>query len=805
MDSFWQNLRYGLRGLRNQPSFTVLAVLTLALGIGAATTMFSVIQNVLLDPFPYRNADQVVAFQIRDSARPQETGRYFFQTAEFLDYVEAATVFEEVIAGGYEDVRYRTDSGTELLSGGLMSGNAFDFLGVPAEIGRTLTRADGKPGAPPVFVISYRMWTKFFNRDPSVINKTYVLNDIPRTLVGVMPQRFFKLATDLYFPVVLDRANPAIAQTYFMLQARLKPGVTLTQAEAELSLLARRLSEIYPRNYPEGGKFVVKVVSWVDNVVGGFRKTLGTLAAAVALLLLIACANVANMLLARASAREKEMALRAALGASRGQLIRQLLVESLLLAVMGMTVGCFFAFFGIKALVPMIPEGAIPREAVIQLNVPVLLFSLGMAGVTAVVFGLVPALQTTRQDLVEALKDGQKGGGGFRGGKFRSGLVVAEIALSLVLLAGAGLLIKNFLELTHRDLGYDPKNLLVVQVPLPRGTYDSVTTRTQYFTQLLSRLQSVPGVVNAATFRGPGSEIDIPGTTHSETWRTSMQFCSEGYLKTFGRRLVHGRWLTEQDVSGARRVIVVNQTFANRYLAGQDPVGRQVNLKRFASVADVGPEKTMFEIIGVAADSRNQGAHNAVVPEVLIPLSITGAFDYGILVRTAGDPAAMANTVRREIWALDSNVAPTTPETMESILQRSSYAAPQFSLLVLGVFAGVGLVLVTLGVYSVVAYTVSRQTREIGIRMALGADRGAVLGLVLRMGLQLIGIGVVVGAAASVATTRVVASQLRDAVPFDGLTLALVVAVVAVAGLAACYFPARRATKVDPMIALRAE
>jgi putative ABC transport system permease protein len=809
MDFFLQDLRYGLRGLRNQPSFTALAVLTLALGIGAATTMFSVIQNVLLDPFPYKDANSVVAFQIRDANRANEGGRSYFQTPEFLDYVNSAQVFEDVIAGTQTDVRYRTDIGTEQLTGGLMSGNAFEFLGVPAAIGRTLSPEDGRPGAPPVFVMSYKMWRKFFDLDAAILGKTFIFDDEPRTLVGIMPQRFTKLNADVYFPVILDRADPKVNEQYFLLQAKLKPGVTLSKAEAELTLIAQRLAKIYPRNYPENGRFIVKVVSWVDNIVGRFRETLLSLAGAVALLLLIACANVANMLLARAAAREKEIALRAALGASRSRLVVQLLVESSLLALMGAVVGCGFAYFGVKALVPMIPDGFIPHEAAIRLNVPVLIFSMATAVVTAVIFGLVPALQAARQDLVESLKDGQKGGSGFRRGKFRSGLVVMEVALSLVLLTGAGLLMRNFLKLTTSELGFDPKNILVTQLSHPRGKYDEAVGKQQYFNQLLTRLQALPGVVAATTanalppYGGPRSEIDISGTTHSETWNALLQLCSPGYLQTLGRNVVRGRWLTEQDVNDARRVAVVNQTFVNRYLAGQDPIGRQVTFKRFASLADVGPSKSTFEIIGVLADIKNQGLENPPVPEALLPFSITGAFDRGVMLRTAGEPLAMINTLQREIWAQDRSVAMTLTDSLGNLLKRYSYAGPRFSLAVLGVFASLGLILVTLGVYSVIAYTVSRQTREIGIRMALGAPRGNVLGLVLRMGLQLIGLGVICGVAFSLGTTRIVASQLRDVEPYDVPTLLGGVVLVTLAGFAACYFPAKRATRVDPMIALR--
>ncbi|HEY1110833.1 MAG TPA: ABC transporter permease [Opitutaceae bacterium] len=810
MDTLWQDLRYGLRGLRNHPGFTALAALALALGIGATTTIFSVIQNVLLDPFPYKDADRVVALQIRHADRPQQGGRSYYQTPEFLDYMEQATVFEEVIAGGGQDVLYTTREGTELLQGAIVSTNQFSFLGVPAALGRTLGPDDGRPGAPPVFVMAHKTWRKFFNLDPSVLGQTFMLNGVATTLVGIMPERFTKLAADVYRPIVLDRADKELAQQYFMFQARLKPGVTLQKAEAELSLIAQRLAKVYPSNYPPEGKFFVKIVSWVDNVVGQFRRTLYTLAAAVGLLLLIACSNVANMLLARASAREKEMAIRASLGASRRRLIGQLLVESLLLALLGMIAGTFLAFFGIKAVVAALPEGMIPRESVIQLNLPVLLFSLGITAVTSAVFGLVPALHTARRDLVEPLKDARKGAGsGSRQRKLRNAIVVTELALSLVLLAGAGLLMRNFVKLTTVDLGFEPENILVARIPLPRAQYQTAQSKQTFFRQLLPRLQNLPGVtaVTAATslppYGGIRTELEIPGKDRTqEKLESIVQLVSEGHLAVMGQRLLGGRFLSEVEIADARRVIVINQTFARRYFGKEDPVGRQVKLKRFES-GEAKMDDPTFQIIGVISDTKNQGLEGEIFPETFVPYGITGAYERGIMLRTTQDPTALLNTVRQEVWAIDRNVAITLTDKLTNILKRFSYAQPRFSLLVLGIFAVVGLVLVTLGVYSVLAYTVAQQTHSIGIRMALGATRGDVLRMVFRHGAQVVGLGIVAGIFVTWGATKILRNQLEGVSAQDPYILGLVVIVVALAGLAACYFPARRATKVDPMIALR--
>ncbi|HYM10952.1 MAG TPA: ABC transporter permease, partial [Bryobacterales bacterium] len=775
MHSLWQDLSYGWRGLRKQPAFAVLAVLTLALGIAAATTIFSVIQNVLLDPFPYADASKVVAIQIHDLNGRGPGGRTFFQTPEFLDYEEQSRVFEEVIGGTMEDVLYTTREGTEQFTGGLVTPNAFHFLGVRPLLGRGIMPEDAKPGAPPVFVMSYKMWAKHFNLDPTILGHTFVLNGVPATLVGIMPVRFTKLGADLWRPVTLSRADPELKRQYFMFQARLKPGITMRQAEAELEVVAHRLAQVYPDNYPK--KFAVRLVSWVDSLVGPFRKTLYTLAAAVALLLLIACGNVANMLLARATAREREVAIRSALGASRWRIVRQLLIESLLLALGGAAAGCLFAYAGLKALVPLIPDGAIPQEAVIRLNVPVLLFSLGVAMLTALLFGLAPALQAARQDVIEPLKDSGRGViGGFRRAGLRNILVVVEVAMSLVLLAGAGLLMRSLVALQRVDLGLNPHHILVARLPLPRGQYKTAAAKQRFFRELLPRLSALPGVVAATEtstlppYGGIRSDIEIPGKTHPEKWDTIFQLCSEGYIPTLQLRMLRGRPLSEVEVNDVRKVAVVNQTLVNKYFGQEDPIGRRIKIKLLETMPDSPVENPVFEIVGVIADARNQGIRDPPMPEMFIPYTVTGAFERGILVRTAGDPLPMLNSVRQEIWAVDRNVALTLTDSLNNYLKRFSYAEPRFSLILLGVFAGVGLLLVAIGVYSVIAYTVSRQTHEIGIRMALGAGRSDVFRMVLRMGLRLIGFGLAAGLLASFAVTRLIASQLWAVSPQDPAT-----------------------------------
>jgi putative ABC transport system permease protein len=595
-----------------------------------------------------------------------------------------------------------------------------------------------------------------------------------------------------------------------MFQARLKPGVTLEQATADLDVVGHRIAQTYERNYPK--QFRVTAVGWVDNIVGQFSRTLYTLAGAVALLLLIACSNVANMLLARAAAREKEMAIRSSLGASRGRLVRQLLLESAILAIAGAVLGCAFAYVGLKGLVVLMPEGFIPREADIRLNVPVLLFSLAVAALTSILFGLVPALQTARSNMVEPLKDSGKGvSGGFRGGKLRGAIVVAEVALSMMLLVGAGLLMRSFVRLQTVDLGMNVDNVFVARLPLPRGQYTTGEGKQQFFGELLRRIHTLPGVVAATEtaslppYGGIGTEIDVLGKTPTERWNAMFQLVSDGYFRTLEIRMLRGRLLSESDILGARKVAVINQTFANKYLGSEDPIGQQVRLKMLSTLQDGKVDNPVFEVIGVVADARNRGIQDPPDPELFVPYTITGAFERGILVRTQDNPGALVNAVRREVWAVNRGVAITLTGTLNEYLTRFSYAEPRFSLVLLGVFSGVGLLLVAIGVYSVIAYTVSRQTHEIGIRIALGAARGDVLRLVALMGARLLAVGTVVGFAGSLLASRLIESQLWTVSRNDPLTFGLVTALMAAIGFAACYFPARRAMRVNPIVALRYE
>jgi len=810
IETLIQDLRYGARMLIKNPGFTLLAVLTLALGIGSTTTIFSAIQNILLDPFPYKDASRVVAIQIHDTSSSRPGGRSWFQAPEFLDYRDQSHVFEEVIGFTGDDALYDSGDGVERFFGGYVTPNAFSFLGVRAQLGRGITPDDARPSAPPVFVMAHKLWAKRFNLDPTILGKTFTLNGTPTTLVGIMPPRFIFYDADVWIVRAMERGDSRANRDYWIFLAKLKRGVAAQQAQADIEVIARRLAQVYPDSYPKN--FSVQIISWVDSLVRQFRKALYTIAAAVGLLLLIACSNVANMLLARATAREKEMAIRSAVGAGRMRLVGQLLAESLLLALGGAVAGCLFSYAGIKGLALLRYDNFIPGEAQIRLNLAALLFSLGTSVITAALFGLAPALQTVRKDLVEPLKGAGLGAGaGFRRGRMRNALVVFEVALSLVLLSGAGLLMRSFVKLQQMDLGFNPENILIARLPFPKGQYTTAAEKQRFYEQLLSRLRALPGVVAATEtitippYGSIDSEIDVVGKTHNEKWQAMFQLCSEGYFSTLQLRTILGRTLSETEVHGARKVAVVNQTFVNKFLGNEYPIGQKVKINMLESMPDSPVKDPIFEVIGVISDARNQGIQESPIPEMFVPYTITRAFGRAIMVRTSAPPLSLLNDVRREIWAVDRSVALTLISSLEDLLKRYSYAEPRFTLVLMSVFASVGLALVALGVFSVIAYTVARQTREIGIRMALGAGHADVVWMVLRRGLQLVGLGVGVGLLGSFAMTRVIANQLWGVSPRDPLTLGAAVAVVALAGLAACYFPARRATKVDPMAALRVE
>src|SRR5947209_2256887 len=642
METLGQDVRYALRNLRKTPGFAVIAVLTLALGIGASTAIFSVIDNILMEPFPYPDAQRYFSVQIHDTERSERGGRGGFGGPEFLDYMEQNHVFDRAVANDQTDVLYRSGEGTERFDGNFVTPGAFEFLGMPALLGRVMQPADYEPGAPPVFVLRYKTWVKSFGADPTIVNKTFVLNGVQRTLIGIMPPRFGWGNADLWIPAKPSRAPTgkviagAFQQHWWML-GHLKQGVTVKEAEADFTVIAKRLATIYPTEYPK--HFTVQLDSLTNMVVGRFKTTLFIVLAAVGLLLLIGCGNVANLLLARATTREKEFAIRSALGANRWRLIRQLLVESLILAIGGAGGGTLLAWGGLESPVGAMPQDIIPAEAVIRLNTPVLLFALGVGVMTALVFGLVPALKAARKDINDPLRDSGKGiSGGFRHGKLRNAVVVLEVMLSLMLLVTAGLLMRSFVALRDVKLGLQPDHIFVARLPLPVERYKTADQVAGFYRPLLQRLKALPGVVEATEtstlppYGGIPSDIEVPGKTHAEKWNAMFQLVSEGYFPVLKIQFVDGRGFTEAEVNGARKLAVVNQTFVRKYLGTENPIGRQVKVAQLADFDDAVKEP-IFEMIGLVADAKNRGLRDPPEPEIWGPFMVAGSAVRGVLGR----------------------------------------------------------------------------------------------------------------------------------------------------------------------------
>jgi putative ABC transport system permease protein len=809
------DLQFALRGLRKNPRFTLAAVLALALGIGASTAIFSVIYNALVAPFPYKDQGRLVTLRVHDlDQRGDGEGdfRGLMSYPELKDYLEQNHVFDALIANCEIDVVYDSGDNNNYLSANYVTPGTFELYGVAPLLGRGLEPADYQSGAPPVFVLRHSTWINQFGADPGVIGKTFQMNGVGRTLVGVMPPRFAWGGANLWMP-----RDPAITNVmrgtfpqYWGVVAHLKPGVTLQEAEADLNIIGAHIAPNYREDYPT--HFHVGVESFVHAVVGrGFRRTLFVLFAAVGLLLLIGCANVASLLLARATTRGREFAVRAALGASRARLVRQLLLESLLLALGGAIVGVVFAWAGILGLSSSMPPFTIPSETVIEMNGWVLLFGIALAFATVVIFGLFPALQASRVDVQDALRGAGKGIGGTAAkSRLRNAVIVLEVALSIILLFTAGLFMRSFVAIQNVSLGWQPDHLLIGRLPLPSQHYKTGAQLVSFFEPLIRNLKATPGIESASPvsttppYGGFGGNIEIPGKTHSGEWESLIQFVGPDYFSIVRQPLVAGHMFTEVDVTTARKVAVINQTFQRRFLGKGDPLGRTVTLDVLKKVPDVVTDRS-FQVIGVAADAMNVGLERPTEPEVWVPYSVTGSGMRRLLVRTTADPGSMNNTVRKAVWAIDPTVAFAEGEPLAEYLNTFSYAQPRLGFFLVSTFAGIGLLLVTLGVYSVIAYTTSRRTHEIGIRMALGAAPGDVLKMVLKTGLALVVPGIAIGILVSFALSRSVVSQLWGVSPYDPLSAVSVVALLLAIGLLACWIPARRATRVSPVTALHYE
>ena len=807
VEALWLDLRCAVRTIWRSRRFAGIAIATLALGIGSATAIFSVVDNVLLAPFPYKDPGRIVFPRVHGAQQGEDAGRQGYTVNEVLEIAESNHVFDAVIATEEDLVLYKRREGTEQLYGAHVTPGAFEFFGMPVLHGRLLQPSDYEPGAPPVFVMRYKTWKEKFNGDLSLLNKTFILNGTARTLVGVMPPRFGWYDAEVYIPEKLTHwpgAGPEGFPGWFLV-GRLKSGVSSQQAEADLTVIAKRLATIYPKGYPPEFTILVKHVG--DTVIGRFAETLYTVLAAVGLLLLISCSNVANLMLARATTREKEFALRAAMGAGRARLIRLLMFESLVLALGGAALGVLIAWGGLKSLVVVMPQDLIPAETVIQLNGPALASALCMAILTPMIFGLAPALQSSRQDCNDALRDSGKGvSSGFRRRWFRDTVVVGEVALSLTLLIGAGLLMRSFVALRELNLGLPADHVLQTMLILPEQRYKTAEQVTRFFRPVLAQVKALPGVVDAAEssslppYGGDESKMEIVGKTHTEDWRTLFQQVSQEYFRTLRIEVRRGRTFSEAEVNDARKVAVVNEMFVSKYSPKENPIGQHVRLANLEGVPD-----PSLEIIGVVGDVTNRGLQAPIEPELWIPYSLTSMPPQVLVVRTAQDPGTMLDVVRKQVWATDSGVALAYSSTLEDFIGGRMYAGPRFGVVVMSIFGCIGLLLVTVGVYSVLAYSTARKTHEIGIRMALGAKRADLLRLVVGAGLRLVVGGIAIGLAISLMLARVIGTELVGITSWDPITLTGTTLLLILTATAASLIPARRAARVDPVIALRYE
>ena len=803
METLIQDLRYAIRMLLKKPSFTIIVVLALGIGIGANTAIFSVVNAILLRPLPYKNFDRISMIWMSNPKLGVMEDWHSYPN--YVDYKEQNQVFEDMAAFNTRSFNLTGAGDPVRVVGVWNTASLFSVLGVDAALGSTFTEDEQEPGKDMLVVLSNGLWRRNFGGDASVIGQQISLNGINRTVIGVMPPSFSfpEKTTEFWVPLTItpQRRQARTAISYKAV-GRLKPGVTLAQAQADMAAIAKRLDDQYFQS-----DYGVNLRLIHDQETHTVRSALLVLLGAVGFVLLIACANVANLLLARAAMREKEVAIRLALGARRWRIIRQLLTESVLLGVIGGAVGLLLAVWGLSALVALAPAD-IPRLDQTGIDARVLAFTLGISLITGLIFGLVPALQASRPDVNDALKEGGRGSTGGGGARIRNLLVVSEIALSLVLLVGAGLLIRSFMRLQQFELGFNPDHLITMRVQLPGSKYKERKQVADFFQQLFERIEAVPGVQSAGAISTiflsdtPNSTSFAiegrPQATGAESIEVPLDAVSAKYFKVMGIPLISGREFDERDAMGTPPVAIINETFANRFFPGEDPIG-----KRYV-YGGPAPDNPWITIVGVVGDMRRTGFDRPVRPETFLPESQNPDNALTVVARTSTDPASFAGMLRDQVWSIDREQSVYDIKTMDQTLSEM-LSQRRFNMLLLGIFASVALLLAALGIYGVISYSVSQRTHEIGIRMAMGAQSRDVLTLVVRHGLVLTGTGIGAGLIASFGLTRLMATLLYGVSATDPVTFVAIPIVLAGVALGACFVPARRASRVDPIEALRYE
>jgi putative ABC transport system permease protein len=803
MENLWQDVRYGVRSLLKHPGFALIAVITLSLGIGANSAMFSTVNAVLLRPLAYPESERIVLLEgVNAGAGITQSN---MSIPDFADWQQQNQSFEQlagfvsggaVITNGDETERVRAAS---------VTADFFPLFRTDALRGRTLQPDDAQNGHDSVVVLSYPLWQRRFGAAENVIGTNITVAGQSTTIVGVMPAGFdYPGQSELWVPYPINAAAERRDNRFIGVVGRLKPNVPIAQAQSSLDTINQRLAQSYVET---NTGWNVRVINLQERLVGSMRKSLLVLLGAVAFVLLIACANVANLLLARGTGRQREIALRAALGASRWRVVRQLLTESLLLSVIGGGIGLTLSFWLTRLFVSLSPPNT-PRFDEIKPDTRVFLFTLGLTILTGIVFGLAPALQASRTDLGGGLKEGARGGsGGAHNKRLRSAMMVSEIALSFMLLVGAGLLIKSFVRLRDVSPGFTPDNVLTMRVSLPSAKYPKGEPRVQLLRQTLEHLQSIPGVQSA------GAVLSLP--LGGDTFNVGRSYIREGrpftpeesdgatylaatpnYFRTLQIPLVAGRVFSDQDTDQTTKVLIVNESMARRLWPGESPLGKRITIWR--------DEKFPREIVGVVGDTK-ASLDTEAEPQMYVPYAQdSGWSGMSLVIRTSGDPLNTAAAARSEIRALDKGIPVFNVKTMNDVLA-TSVAPQRMSMLLLTAFAGVALLLAMIGIYGVTAYYVTQRTQEIGIRIALGAQVGDVMKLVLKNGMALAIVGVALGLAGAFAVTRLMSSLLFGVKPTDTLTFVTVSVCLLVTALLASYIPARRATKVDPLTALRYE
>ena len=810
MRTLWQDVRYGARAMRANPGFTAVAVVALALGVGANTAIFSVVNAVLLRPLQYPNAERVVAIQelSPEGRRVQST------PANFLDWREQATAFEHMAAIFTRTSNLAVGDEAERIDFAMTSADFFDVFGVRPRAGRFFLPEEERAGHAPVVVLGHALWQRRFGADPSIIGKSVTLDGTAYEVVGVAPEGFsYPDRTEVWVPpfarvpTVSEQQDVERARGFGFLAAvaLLKPGETLEHARAEMETITARLRGQYPES---NSKRFNRVVTLHEHLVGESSRALLLLLGAVALVLLIACANVANLLLARAAGRQKEMAVRAALGATRLRLARQLLVESVLLALLGGAAGLLLGWWGVDLLKGLLPAGY-PRAADIGVDPRVLGFTLLVSCATGVLFGLAPALQSSRPDVHGALKEGARGStGGARAGRLRNLLIVSEVALSLVLLVGAGLLFRSFVSLRAVELGFRPQSLLTFRLTPSGERFRTDAQYSAFFRDVAERVRNIPGVeavgvINTLPLaKGPTTGFRVEGQpeTRPDQWPSvNYRSVSPEYFRAVGVSVMRGRVPDERDTPASPPVLAVNEALARRDFPGQDPVG-----KRISFGVRPGGEPYWFQIVGVVADVRSMEVQTEPPAEIYTSYLQDPFAGMSYVVRSSVEPESLAPAVREAVRSVDRAQPVAEFRTLENLVGEA-VAEPRLNSILLGLFAGLALALAAAGIYGVMSYAVTQRTHEIGIRIALGAQSGDVLRFVVGQGMALAAAGVGVGLAASFAVTRLMSGLLYGVSPSDPATLALVSLTLLSVALAACLVPARRATKVDPMVALRHE